>query len=75
MRTFAQKQNQPRDPTLFNLRETNCVHAALVELQTTGASDFWMKGEATVPLSLFRGGTPPPHPHPGGAGGISGSTF
>jgi len=32
-------------------RETNCVHAALVELQSTGAADFWMKGEATVSLS------------------------
>jgi hypothetical protein len=31
-------------------RETNCVHAALVELQSTGAADYWMKGEATVPL-------------------------
>jgi len=56
-------------------RETNCVHAAMVELKTGGARDFWMKGEATVPLSLFRGGTPPPHPHPGGAGGMSGSTL
>jgi hypothetical protein len=37
------------------VRPTNCVHAALVELQTGGARDFWMKGEATVPLSLFRG--------------------
>lgn len=37
------------------VRETNCVHAALVELQAGGARDFWMKGEATVPLSLFRG--------------------
>jgi hypothetical protein len=34
-------------------RETNCVHAALVELQSSGAADFWMKGEATVPLSKF----------------------
>jgi hypothetical protein len=33
-------------------RETNCVHAALVELQSSGAADFWMKGEATVPLSM-----------------------
>jgi hypothetical protein len=51
-------------------RETNCVHAALVEEKTQGAADFWMKGEATVPLSLFQGGTPPPHPHPKGAGGL-----
>jgi hypothetical protein len=35
-------------------RETNCIHAALVELKSSGAEDFWMKGEATVPLSLFR---------------------
>jgi hypothetical protein len=39
-------------------RETNCVHAALVELKSSGAADFWMKGEATVPLSLVV--TPPP---------------
>jgi hypothetical protein len=34
-------------------RETNCVHAAFVELKSSGAADFWMKGEATVPLSLI----------------------
>jgi hypothetical protein len=34
-------------------RETNCVHAALVELKSTGSADFWMKGEATVPLSVI----------------------
>lgn len=34
-------------------RETNCVHAALVELQSSGAADFWMKGQATVPFSAF----------------------
>lgn len=34
-------------------RETNCVHAALVELKSSGAADFWMKGEATVPLNLI----------------------
>jgi hypothetical protein len=39
-------------------RETNCVHAALVELKTSGAADFWMKGEATVPLSAIAGSTP-----------------
>jgi hypothetical protein len=32
-------------------RETNCVHAAFVEMKIAGANDFWMKGEATVPLS------------------------
>lgn len=31
-------------------RETNCVHAALVEMQSSGARDFWMKGEAWAPL-------------------------
>jgi len=34
-------------------RSTNCVHAALVELKSTGAADFWMKGEATAPLSAI----------------------
>jgi hypothetical protein len=37
-------------------RETNCVHAALVELQSSGAADYWMKGEATVPLSVLSAG-------------------
>jgi hypothetical protein len=39
-------------------RETNCLHAALVELKSTGAADFWMKGEATVPLSVLGLGAP-----------------
>jgi hypothetical protein len=34
-------------------RETNCVHAAAVELKTGTAADFWMKGEAIVPLSVI----------------------
>ena len=50
------------------VRETNCVHAALVELKSGGARDFWMKGEATVPLSLFRG---VPSSSGGGSGGSS----
>lgn len=33
------------------LRPTNCLHAALVELKSKGAADFWMKGEAEVSLS------------------------
>lgn len=41
-------------------RETNCVHAALVELQASGAADFWMKGEATVSLHHVLKGTPAP---------------
>lgn len=44
-------------------RPTNCVHAALVELQSGTARDYWMKGEATVPLSLFL-----PAAAPGGGG-------
>ena len=41
-------------------RETNCVHAALVELKAGGvAKDYWMKGEATVPLSLFNSAVAP----------------
>lgn len=35
-------------------RDTNCIHAALVELKAGGvAKDYWMKGEATVPLSVL----------------------
>ena len=33
------------------VRDTNCLHAALVELKTSGAADFWMKGQAEVALS------------------------
>lgn len=36
-------------------RETNCVHAAAVELKATTAADYWMVGDAVVPLSLFAG--------------------
>jgi hypothetical protein len=32
------------------VRTDNCLHAALVELQASGATDFWMKGKAEVPL-------------------------
>jgi hypothetical protein len=36
-------------------RQTNCVHAAFVEMKQQGAADFWMRGEATVPIQdLFR---------------------
>lgn len=41
-------------------RSTNCVHAALVELQSSGAADYWMKGEATVPLSVLSAGASAP---------------
>lgn len=40
-------------------RETNCVHAAFVELKATGAADFWMQGEATVPLRMITLGASP----------------
>lgn len=46
------------------VRDTNCVHAALVELKSGGAADFWMKGETTVPLSVVRAGTGPSTPAP-----------
>ncbi len=32
-------------------RDTNCIHAAMVEMKDKGAADYWMKGEVTVPLS------------------------
>jgi hypothetical protein len=32
-------------------RFTNNIHAAMVELKTSGAADYWMVGEATVPLN------------------------
>lgn len=44
-------------------RETNCVHAALVELKSGGAADYWMQGEARVPLGVIRA--------PAGGGGGS----
>jgi peptidoglycan hydrolase-like protein with peptidoglycan-binding domain len=34
-------------------RITNSLNAALVELKNEGAADFWMVGEATLPLSTF----------------------
>jgi hypothetical protein len=35
------------------VRETNCVHAAMVELKAQRAADYWMVGETTVPARLF----------------------
>lgn len=32
-------------------RGTNCVHAAMVELKASGAADYWMVGDAVIPLS------------------------
>lgn len=49
------------------VRGTNCVHAAAVEMQSSGAADYWMFGHATVPLSLITGAT--------GAGSGSGTAF
>jgi hypothetical protein len=36
------------------VRGTNCVHAAAVELKSGTARDYWMKGEATIPLSALQ---------------------
>lgn len=36
-------------------RDDNCVHAAAVELKSSGADDYWMFGDANVPVSLFGG--------------------
>lgn len=36
------------------LRETNCLHAAAVELKSGTARDYWMKGEATIPLKALQ---------------------
>lgn len=41
-------------------RPSNCVHAAMVELKISGAKDYWMIGEAVIPLSLVTGGSPSP---------------
>jgi hypothetical protein len=35
-------------------RDTNCVHAAAVELKSGKARDYWMKGETTVPLEAIQ---------------------
>lgn len=40
-------------------RSSNCVHAAMVELKSTGAKDYWMVGDAVVPLSQVTGGAAP----------------
>jgi peptidoglycan hydrolase-like protein with peptidoglycan-binding domain len=34
-------------------RNTNFLHAALVQMKNEGARDFWMRGEATFPITLF----------------------
>jgi hypothetical protein len=35
------------------VRGDNCIHAAAVEMKSQGARDYWMKGQAVVPLSLL----------------------
>jgi hypothetical protein len=42
------------------VRETNCVHAAAVELKSGTARDYWMKGEATIPLHALQSATSKP---------------
>lgn len=41
----------PKDGDI--LRSDNCVHAAAVELKSGTARDYWMKGEARIPLSVI----------------------
>jgi hypothetical protein len=51
----------PVYPGIYNkepddiVRGDNCVHAAAVEMKSQGAQDYWMKGQAVVPLSLITG--------------------
>jgi hypothetical protein len=45
-------------------RGTNCVHAAMVEMKASGAKDYWMVGDAVVPLRLVMGTPAPPRPGP-----------
>ncbi len=46
-------------------RSNNCVHAAMVEMKSQGAADFWMVGKAVIPLSSL------PAPQAAGAKGRS----
>jgi hypothetical protein len=48
-----------------DLRSTNCVHAAAVEMKNQGAADFWMKGQVTVSMSWLLEG----RGYEGGGGG------
>jgi hypothetical protein len=43
-------------------RPSNCVHAAMVELKRSGAKDYWMVGDARIPLSAVLGRRPTPSP-------------
>jgi hypothetical protein len=40
-------------------RPSNCVHAAMVELKRSGAKDYWMVGEARIPLAALSGKSGP----------------
>jgi len=53
----------PGDIIAGKARETNCVHAAAVELKSGTARDYWMKGETTIPLAALRSAASrPPDP-------------
>lgn len=39
-------------------RVTNCVHAAAVELKSSGAADYWMVGYGSIPLASVTGSAP-----------------
>lgn len=67
-------------------RDTNCVHAAMVELKASGAKDYWMIGKADVLESMITGisatpgapgsaGSPAPSPSlvPGAGPGVPSS--
>lgn len=54
----------PTDTVGGKPRQTNCVHAAAVELKAGNAADFWMIGETIVPLSHFDRQAPVPAPNP-----------
>jgi hypothetical protein len=56
-------------------RITNCVHAALVELKSSGASDFWMVGYGAIPVASVTGGGSGGGSGVGSAGGSDGSTL
>jgi len=49
-------------------RSSNCVHAAMVELKSSGAKDYWMMGDAVVPLSLVLSTAAPAGTRSGGVG-------
>ena len=38
--------------TSDSVRNTNSLHAAMLEMKRMGAKDFWMKGEAFLPMSF-----------------------